>query len=133
MKLTRAFALVFAVVAGLTLAVVALAAQTSPKATLLTQFQYSKSGDAAKLYALYSPKFRAACPFAKFKKGAAELAAALKGATIVATNEKISGNTGTVDYVVRKSAKVLFAARGDTFVKIKGLWYDEIDKHTKPC
>jgi hypothetical protein len=107
------------------------AAPSTPKATLQLEVAYLKSGQFVKLYALYGPKFRAACPYAKWVAEARKSQPAFKNVVLRVTRQTNVGQTrALLDYDYLVNNKVEHTTKGDLYVKIGTGWYDELDKVT---
>jgi hypothetical protein len=106
------------------------AAPATPKGTLTLEVSYLKSGQFVKLYALYGPKFRASCPYAKWVAEAKKAQPDFKNVSIRVTKQTIAGSRALLDYQYVANGKVAAATKGDLFVKIGSGWYDELDKAT---
>jgi hypothetical protein len=122
---------VFAAAAVLTLVVTGVAAGAAgPGATLTREIALTRAGQYKALYRLYTPHFRAGCPYGRFVAVAKRQHAQLVGITIQVTGQHISGNHGTVDYRAKLGSTVVATFKGDRYTKIGGRWLDETDKYT---
>lgn len=125
----RARAFIGAAVSALTVAGVAAGA-AGPAATLTREIALTRAGQYRPLYQLYTPHFRAGCPYARFAAAAKHQRAQLVGITIKVTGQHISGNHGTVDYHALLGSTVVATFKGDKYTKIGGRWLDEADQYT---
>lgn len=124
---------VLAALAVAVLAPVALAQSSTPKATLTQQASLFKQGKWKAMYATYTPRYRRACPYARFVTGQRQ-ARSLIGTTFQLRGIQVRTETRTRAIVayrfVRNGqtiANVTFRHR-DVYVKIGSRWYDELDR-----
>jgi hypothetical protein len=121
----------FAAAAASALTVAGVAAGAAgPAATLTREIALTRAGQYKPLYQLYTPRFRAGCPYGRFAAGAKHQRAQLAGITIRVIGQHISGNHGTVDYQALLGATVVATLRGDKYTKIGGRWLDDVDRYT---
>ena len=118
-----------AAVSALTVAGIAAGA-AGPAATLTREIALTRAGQYKPLYQLYTPRFRAGCPYGRFAAGAKNQRAQLAGITIRVIGQHISGNHGTVDYQALLGSTVVATLRGDKYTRIGGRWLDEVDQYT---
>ena len=111
-------------------ALASIAAPATPIAVLRLQDQYLRAGKFRPLYALFTARFRSACPYAKFVRTARQNRAALQGVRIVVDGQRIQGTRALVNYRYVHRGKVLATVRGDVYVRVGGRWYDERDRYT---
>ncbi len=106
---------------------------TDVKALLLKQSQLFKQGKWRAMYATYSPKFRASCPYTKFVAGQRETR------RILGTNFQLRGIRVRVETARRAITAYSFVRDGktlgavtfrdrDVYAKIGSRWYDELDR-----
>ena len=124
---------VIAAAAVALLAPVALAQSSTPKGTLIQQASLFKQGKWRAMYATYTPRYRRACPYARF------VAMQRQARRLVGTNFRIQGvqvrretsSRAIVAYrFVRGAstiARVSFLDR-DVYTRIGSRWYDELDR-----
>ncbi|MFN2467210.1 MAG: hypothetical protein ABR521_03645 [Gaiellaceae bacterium] len=105
-------------------------ARNGPAQVTLKQDRLTRQGQHKQLYALFTARFKAQCPYAKFREQAKETQAALKGITFRITGERIRGAKGYVAYKYLRGAKVLANVKADLYLKVNGKWLDEVDKVT---
>jgi hypothetical protein len=105
-------------------------AATGPAATLLREVALTRAGSYPALYRLYTPRFRAACPYRRFVTAMKHQRAQLAGITFRVIGQHVSGTHGTVDYHVLLGTAVVDTIRGDRYTKIGGRWLDEADRYT---
>jgi hypothetical protein len=106
------------------------------KATVLQQARLQNEGRFRAMYALFTPKFRANCPFARF----AQIALAHRrawGVGFRVENIRVRFQSPTTALVasrfVRRNGQTIGVATfrtGDVYVKIGPQWYDEYDRVT---
>jgi hypothetical protein len=106
------------------------AGAAGPAATLTREIALTRAGQYKPLYQLYTPRFRAGCPYARFVAVAKRQRSQLAGITIRVIRQHISGNHGTVDYHALVGSTVVATLRGDTYTRIGGRWLDDVDKYT---
>ena len=100
-----------------------------PADTLRAEVRHLQAGDYAKFYALMSPRFRADCPYAKFKRQGPEQRRQLAGAKLQIVRVHVAGDTATIDYRFVRNGQTL-AVTGDRYVRVKGKWLDDVDQYT---
>ncbi len=123
------------VVAALALAGSAFAgtAKPTPDGTLKAEVAAFNAKNDAAAYAGYSAAFKKQCPFAKFKAAQAKQRAQIPNGLalgIKITSVKTSGSTAVLGYKILLAGSAVATISGDKFVKVGGLWYDEVDSQT---
>ncbi len=121
-----------AVAAGAALAVVPIAKPT-PAGTLKAEIAAFNARAYAAAYTAYTPRFKAGCPFATFKKHLAAQRAQLPAGltlSVKVTSTRIVGAKAYLGYGAVVSGSVVQTFKNDLFVRVHGLWYDEVDKNT---
>lgn len=121
---------------GSALAAPAGTAKPTPAGTLKAEIAAFNAKDYAAAYAGYSAKYKQACPYAKFKAGQMRQQAQIPAGLTLSvriTGVRTTGSTATLSYQVLLAGQVVAtikAPRADKFVKVGGLWYDEVDTRT---
>jgi hypothetical protein len=105
-------------------------AATGPAATLIREVALTRAGSYQALYRLYTPRFRASCPYGRFVTAMKHQRAQLAGITFRVVGQHISGVHATVDYHVLLGSSVVDTIRGDKYTKVGGRWLDEADRFT---
>jgi hypothetical protein len=106
------------------------------KATVLQQARLQSEGRFRAMYALFTPTFRANCPFARFARTARANRRAW-GVGFRVENIRVRFQSPTSALVasrfVRRNGQTIGVATfrtGDVYVKIGPQWYDEYDRVT---
>jgi hypothetical protein len=127
-------ALVLAAVAALVLAGTALAATIAkpiPGETLKSEIAAFNARNYAAAYTAYTARFKAGCPYATFRRHqAAQRAQAPSAIKVRITSTRVTGSRALLNYQILLGSQVVATAKNDLFVRIGGLWYDEVDKQT---
>lgn len=124
-----------AIVAGTAAAALPIAKPT-PALTLKAEFTAFNARNYVAAYTAYTPRFKARCPFATFRKHmAAQRAQIPSGLTLSVrlTSVRIHGTKAYLAYHLLLAGMVVDTVKAgspDLFVLIRGLWYDELDKQT---
>ena len=108
------------------------AAAGTPSDTVRQQDTLIRAGKFQALYQLYSPKFRAKCPYGKWVKAAPAARKALQGVTLKVIGYQVSqgGDQAFVSYKYLQGSKVVYSTTTDLYVLVHGKWLDELDKGT---
>ena len=133
LRVIAAAAVALALLAPASVSGASSSSATDVKALLLKQSQLFKQGKWRAMYATYSPKFRASCPYAKFVAGQQETR------RILGTNFQLTGIRVRVETARRAIAAYTFVRNGktlgsvtfrhrDVYAKIGSRWYDELDR-----
>jgi hypothetical protein len=97
------------------------------------QVVYFNEGRWARLWALFSPRFRRLCRYEPWRR-LAMAARELTGRTSVTiTSVSVNGNRAYATYTERTRASRPQVTRRDVYVKIGDRWFDELDAKTGPC
>ena len=135
------FVVVTATVAGLALPVSASAA-TPPteaakvRAVIVRQNQLFNAANWRALYRLYTPRYRAACPYGRFVAGNREARAILGRIATRNIVVRLRGNRALLSYRGFAHGRLVITvrqSRPDVYVRIGGRWYDELDYLTPGC
>lgn len=124
-----------AVLAGTALGA-APTAKPTPAGTLKAEIAAFNAKNWTAAYAAYTPKFKKACPFAKFKAHSIAQRKQIPPPLSLAiriTGVKTSGSTAFLSYQVllgTQAVATVKAPHADEFVRVNGLWYDEVDSQT---
>jgi hypothetical protein len=123
------------IVAGTAVAALPIA-KPIPAETLKSEIAAFNARNYVAAYSAYTPRFKARCPFATFRKHeAAERAQIPAGLKLVVrvTSVRVRGAKAYLAYKFLIGGMPVAAVRPaspDLFVLIGGLWYDELDKET---
>ena len=121
----------FALLASVVALAVTPIAQPTPAGTLRAEIAAFNARNYAAAYTAYTARFKKTCPYATFRKHtAAERALAPGPVTVRVTGVKTTGARAVLAYRILLNGSVVERVKGDTFVRIKGLWYDEVDSQT---
>ena len=124
-----------AVAAGVALGAAPIA-KPIPAATLKAEIAAFNAKNYAAAYTAYTPHYKAKCPYATFRKHQAAQRAQIPGTlslSVKFTSMKVSGAKAYLAYHVVLGGQVVAtvtAGKPDLFVRIDGLWYDELDSQT---
>jgi hypothetical protein len=124
-----------AVVAGAALGAAPIAKRT-PGATLKAEIAAFDKKDYAAAYSAYTPRFKARCPYATFRKHTAAQRAMVPPSlslSVKVTSTRIVGAKAYLAYNLILAGQVVHTVKAsapDLFVRIKGLWYDQLDPQT---
>lgn len=104
----------------------------TPQATLAAQNAAYNAKQWRALYATYTPKFRTACSYVKWMTSAVEFRTKVGPFTLRVTSARISGSKAYLKYEYVQNGKVIASVgkATDTYVRINGRWYDELDAIT---
>lgn len=122
--------------AGSALAASAGTAKPTPDGTLKAEIAAFNAKNWPAAYAGYSAGYKKACPFAKFKAGQIKQRAQIPAGLTLGvkiTGVKTQGSTAYLSYQVLlagQAVATIKAPHADKFVKVGGLWYDEVDSQT---
>lgn len=97
------------------------------------QFDLFKSHSWDDVYSTYSPRFQALCPITKFRTVNEEGAASVGVVDVSNVVVRVDRDRAYVTYTYVRQGTPLASideADPDVYVKIKGVWYDDIDDHT---
>ena len=133
MRILLAVVVAAAVVAGAAVGAVPIA-KPIPTATLQAEFAAFNARNYAASYTAYTPRFKAKCPYAVYRKHTAALRAKVPSPlSVTFTNVRTAGDKAYLAYHVvlgGQAVDTVTAAKPDLFVRVGGLWYDEIDPQT---
>ncbi len=111
-------------------------AKPIPAATLTAEIAAFNAKNYAAAYTAYTPRYKARCPYATFRKHQAAQRARIPAPlslSIKFTSTRISGAKAYLAYHVMLAGQVVATVKAsapDLFVRINGLWYDELDSQT---
>jgi len=98
----------------------------SVKALLQRETALFNAGKWKALYALYTPAFRAKCPFGPWAAVNRQGRKQVGPVTTTNITVRVSGKRAVANYVVKnKTGRVLAHTKGDVYVKIAGRWLDQ--------
>jgi hypothetical protein len=124
-----------AVLAGAAAAALPIA-KPIPALTLKAEIAAFDAKNYAAAYSAYTPRFKARCPFATFRKHQAAERAQIPGGlrlSVRVTSTRVKGSKAYLAYKLLLAGQVVSTVKAsspDLFVLIGGLWYDELDKQT---
>jgi len=121
---------VLLVIAAVCVVTAAAPAAAGPAATLIREIALTRAGSYQPLYQLYTPRFRATCPYRRFVAAMKHQRAQLAGITFKVIAQHISDDHATLDYHVLLGTSVVATIRGDIFRRIGGRWLDDLDRYT---
>ena len=109
-------------------------AKTTPAGTLKAEIAAFNAKNYRAAYAAYTARFKARCPYATFAKHTAQQRAMAPAPIAVRIKTShITGARATLTYdilLAGQQVSHVTAKSPDIFVRIKGLWYDDIDAQT---
>ena len=124
-----------AVLAGAAAAALPIA-KPIPALTLKAEIAAFNAKNYAAAYTAYTPRFKARCPYATFRKHQAAQRAQIPGGLKLAvrtTSVRVVGSKAYLAYKILLGPTVVATVKAsspDLFVLKGGLWYDELDKQT---
>lgn len=109
-------------------------AKPTPAGTLRAEIAAFNAKNYAAAYTAYTARFKASCPYARFAKQLAAQRAQVPGPLSIRVNGvRTVGSKAFLAYSVILGGQVVDTVKPsapDLFVRIKGLWYDELDAQT---
>ncbi len=131
MRILLCTAVAAAVAAGSAIGAAPIAKRT-PAGTLKAEIAAFNVKNYVGAYSAYTARFKASCPYATFKKHlAAQRAQVPSPLSVKVTRVRTAGAKAFLGYNVLLNGQVVATVKPiDVFVRIKGLWYDEVDSQT---
>ena len=105
-------------------------AAKTPVGTLRLQQSLFARRNWTALWLLYSPRFRDRCNRATWVREIKQARQVLSKLTVRVTRVRTRGNVAFLSYTLTGRGTVLERARKDKYVRIRGRWYDEVDRYT---
>ncbi len=103
----------------------------SPADVIRLEDSFTRTGKFAQLYRLFTPRFRATCPYATFAEPAKNHRFTLQGVRYRIVGQRVTGTKAYVHWQYLRRDLVVADIVGDLYVKIGGRWFDEVDKVTQ--